>query len=72
MNSKRTIRLKIDVPFLVEGGVYELRDETGEVFRIDKGGEAIGPLRNALAGYLWLIVTEPQMIEVLSVETAYA
>lgn len=77
----RIIRLKVPAPFLRTDGVYVLNDMTAEAYYITldewqlsgrdtSPGRWIGPLRNALSGMLWLMATEPDMVEVLTIEPA--
>jgi len=65
MDWTRTIRIRVEVPFIEIGGVYELNDETGEVFRM-VGTEKIGPLRPSLAQYIYLLATEREYVEFIS------
>ncbi len=54
----RRFRLKVDLPYLPKGAIYDFDDETACVYRVvDKITNEI-PLRNGLAGYLWLLLTD--------------
>ena len=57
MNRRRVFRLIKDVPMLHKG-LFVFYDSTGLVHWIDNGEETEYPLRNGLAGYLWLLLTE--------------
>lgn len=48
----------MNLPFLFKG-IYHFDDETGQVWREhpEKPEELIGPLRQGLSGYLWLLTT---------------
>lgn len=55
----RTFELLVELPFLPKGRLFWFDDDTGNVFAVLDGKIAEYPLRNALAGYLWLLLTEP-------------
>jgi len=57
MEKRRVFRLIKDVPML-HRGLYVFYESTGHVHRINNGKEGEYPLRNSLAGYLWLLLTE--------------
>jgi len=59
----REFRLLIDLPFLMQGEIYLFDDETAEVYRFIRNDEPIGPLRPALANYLWLLMSEEKYME---------
>ena len=50
--------LIVDLPFLPKGAVYQFDKETGFVYRVVAAKPFEYPLRNGLAGYLWLLLTE--------------
>lgn len=54
---------------LSKGTVFVFYDSTGDVHWIDDGKETEYPLRPGLAGYLWLLLTEPGYFE--HIETSY-
>jgi len=58
--NERIYRLKVKLPFLVKGAEYLFDDDTGFVYRIDTDGKFDHPLRSALAGYLYLLITEDE------------
>lgn len=68
MNRRRTYELRVDLPFLTKGTVFVFYDSTGNVHWIDNGKETNHPLRNGLAGYLWLLLTERKYMKELLVE----
>lgn len=53
----RYFELLVDLPFLKQRRVFAFDDDTGNVFAILDGVESSYPLRNGLAGYLWLLLT---------------
>ena len=57
--SSKGYRLIKDVPMLRKG-VFIFDFEIGYVYWVDKKGKVVDvPLRRGLAGYLWLLRTEP-------------
>lgn len=54
------LKLIKEVPLFPRGAIYFFEFETGHVYRIDHyGRKSESPLRSPLAGYLWLLMTEP-------------
>ncbi len=64
----RKFKLKIDVPFLKKGDEFWMHDRDGLVYWIDKGKVCEYPLRNGLAGYLWLLCTEKRYMKFIESE----
>ena len=59
MNDLEYLKLKVELPFLMNGGIYAFHMETGEVYRCDRDCRIFGhALRDSLSGYLWLLKTE--------------
>lgn len=58
MNRRRIFRLMKDVPMLRKGTDFVFYDSTAHVHWIENGKETQYPLRNGLAAYLWLLLTE--------------
>ncbi len=54
----RTYQLKIDLPFLKKGRAFVFEDDTANVYAVLDGKVATYPLREGLAGYLWMLLTE--------------
>ena len=53
-----------DVPFFKRGQIYVFEMETAAVYWMDAAGNIVDtPLRPGLAGYLWLLLTEPGFFE---------
>lgn len=66
MDQLRKVQLLIDVPFLSKGSEYWLYDSTGQVYWIDRKGKISDyPLRQGLAGYIWLLATDPKYVKIL-------
>ena len=63
MSKRRLYRLIHDLPFLKAGTVFVFYDSTALVHWIDNGQETEYPLRQGLAGYLWLLLTEEGMFD---------
>jgi len=56
----KILKLSKEVPLFTPGAIYYFDFETGHVYRMDHYGEKNDiPLRAPLAGYLWLLMTEP-------------
>jgi hypothetical protein len=63
-------RLLVGVPFLPKGSEYWLDDASGEVHWIDRKGKISDyPLRPGLAGYIWMLATDPAYIEIIETKT---
>ena len=65
MNLQRIIELRVEAPFLPLGSRYLLSDRSGEVFWYDGDKLSEYPLRPGLAGYIWLLATEPEYVEII-------
>jgi hypothetical protein len=66
MDQRRKIKLLVGVPFLPKGSQYWLYDSSGQVFWIDRKGKVSEyPLRTGLAGYIWLLTTEPKFVKII-------
>lgn len=56
----KCLKLVKEVPLFQLGAIYFFEFESGNVYRIDHyGKKSETPLRSPLAGYLWLLMTEP-------------
>lgn len=53
-------KLKVDIPFLKKGDVFAFDIELGNVYSVNEKSQVVCeyPLRQGLAGYLWLLRTE--------------
>lgn len=53
-----------DVPLFKRGQIYVFEMETAAVYWMDAAGNVVDtPLRPGLAGYLWLLLSEPGFFE---------
>lgn len=68
MNRRRVMKLLKDVPMLSKGTEFVFYDSTGHVHWIENGKETEFPLRTGLAGYLWLLMTEPKYFKLIESE----
>ena len=60
MDTVNVYQLRVDVPLFVKGRKFHMHTLTGRVFGTEHDGTAMEfPLRPGLAGYLWLLRTEP-------------
>ena len=61
METVNVYRLRVDVPLLTKGRKFHMHTLTGQVFGTESNGPPMEfPLRPGLAGYLWLLRTEPK------------
>jgi len=56
-------KLKIDLPVLIKGAIYHFDMETGFVYR--KEVSLTTPLRQGLAGYLWLLIGDKRYMKLI-------
>ncbi len=63
----RRFKLLIDLPFLKKGTVYWFDEETGKIHWENGGKDNFSdyPLREGLAGYLWMLRTETKYLKEL-------
>jgi hypothetical protein len=54
----RLYKLMVALPFLDKGRRFLFDDDTGNVYAILDGKPSEYPLRQGLAAYLWLLMTE--------------
>ena len=53
------LELKVELPYLKKGNLYNFDMDSGNVFRLCENGKfAEYPLRSGLAGYLWMLKYE--------------
>jgi len=69
MNRKRLFKLLKELPMLSKDTVFVFYDSTSYVHWIFNGRETEYPIRQGLAGYLWLLLTEDGYFE--HIETTY-
>lgn len=65
MNRRRVFKLLKELPMLGKGTLFVFYDSSAFVHWIDNGKETEYPLRTGLAGYLWLLMTEKGMMELI-------
>jgi hypothetical protein len=59
MDEFKRFKLMINLPFLRKGSLFDFEYQTAWVYGIEESGERMEyPLRDGLAGYLWLLKTE--------------
>ena len=68
MNQRSTYRLLVDLPMLTKGTYFVFYEATGNINWLNKGVEPEYPLRQGLAGYLWLLRTEREYMKLISKE----
>ena len=68
MNRRRVMKLLKNVPMLSKGTLFVFYDSTAHVHWIDNGKETEYPLRTGLAGYLWLLMTEPGYFKLIEID----
>lgn len=71
MNRRRVFKLLKPLPMLTKGTLFVFYDSSAFVHWIDNGEETQYPLRTGLAGYLWLLMSEPGMMELIESEDEF-
>ena len=65
MNRRSVYKLTVDIPMLNKETLFVFYDGSGHVYWIDDGRETDIPLRDGLAGYLWLLRTENKYMKLI-------